>query len=134
MTPTQKLKWLVLATNAHSCGEEPPPYPCPNVDELWASAEERYELQDAISDVRGSGERTNLSSGHSRHYESRAVAAQLPDGTWVGWTYWYGGGKHGEPQSIPWMEDAYNVSMHEETQVVRVFTRQDDTTEAPRHD
>lgn len=27
---------------------------------------------------------------------------QAPDGTWVGWTYWYGGGKYAEPSAIPW--------------------------------
>ena len=58
-----------------------------------------------------------------QHYESDAVAKNLPDGTWVGWTYYHGGGKHSDPGSIPWMEDAYNVTSHEETRVVRVFSK-----------
>jgi hypothetical protein len=122
-TPTQKIKWLVLAKAAKWNNAEPPPYPCANVDDLYAAAEENDGLCDAILEVRGSGEDTGLAVDWSYHYESKAVAAQLPDGSWVGWTYWYGGGKHGEPESIPWMEDAYDVTMREETRVVRVFAR-----------
>jgi hypothetical protein len=47
------------------------------------------------------------------------------DGSYVGWTYWYGGGKHGEPESVPWMEHAYEVEMREETRVVKVFTKKE---------
>jgi len=61
----------------------------------------------------------------SRHYESKSVAAQLKDGTWVGWIYWYGGGKHGEPGAVKWLEDAYFLEMKEETQVVKVFTKKE---------
>jgi len=45
---------------------------------------------------------------------------------WVGWTYWYGGGKHGEPESVEWMEDAYFVGVKEETRVVLVFSKVED--------
>lgn len=123
MTPTQKIKWLVLAKFAQWSGEEPPPYPCANVDDLYAAADVDGALCDAINEVRGSGVETGIAADWSYHYESKSIAARLPDGTWVGWTYWYGGGKHGEPESIPWMEDAYDVTMREETRVVRVFAR-----------
>ncbi len=43
------------------------------------------------------------------------------DGSWVGWTYWYGGGKHGEPGSIPWIEDAYDVTFVEQLVKVKQF-------------
>lgn len=58
---------------------------------------------------------------------SCATAAKMPDGSWVGWTYWYGGGKHGEPEAIDWMEDAYNVEVVEEIKMVTVqtFSRED---------
>lgn len=126
MTPTQKIKWLVLSTAAHWNKAEPPPYPCANVDDLYDAAWQRDELHDAVSEVRSSGEDTGIETEWSRHYESKATATRLPDGTWVGWTYWYGGGKHSEPESIPWMEDAYDVTMREETRVVRVFARSTD--------
>jgi hypothetical protein len=45
------------------------------------------------------------------------------DGSWVGWTYWYGGGKHGEPGSIKWVEDAYDVVMTEVQKGVKEFRR-----------
>jgi hypothetical protein len=50
---------------------------------------------------------------------------QMPDGTWVGWTYWYGGGKHGEPSAMPWIEDAYNLDCKEERVMMtkRTFTK-----------
>jgi len=57
-----------------------------------------------------------------RHYESKAVAMKMPDGSWIGWTYWYGGGKHGEPEAIDWMNEAYDVDCHEEEKVVVVQT------------
>lgn len=123
MTPTQKIKWLVLAKAAQWSGDEPPPYPCAIVDTIYGAAWERDELHDAVSEVRGSGVDTDLDAEWNYHYESKAVAGRLPDGTWVGWTYWYGGGKHGEPESVPWMEYAYDVTMREETRVVRVFAR-----------
>lgn len=129
MTPAQKVKWLALAVAARWSGASPPPYPCEDVDDLYAAADVDDGMCDAIDEVRGSGEETGLRTGYSRHYESSAVAKRLPDGTWVGWTYWYGGGKHGEPSAVPWMEDAYGVTAREETRVVLVFERSGDDGE-----
>lgn len=71
-------------------------------------------LYDAKSEVRCSGIETNIPSDNfSRHYESEEVAAKMSDGTWVGWTYWHGGGKHGEPAAIDWMGEAYYLSCEE---------------------
>lgn len=69
-------------------------------------------------------EETNIDAPYSRHYESRSVARKLSDGNWVGWTYWYGGGKYGDPESIDWIEDAYDLNCVEETKtvVVKTFT------------
>ena len=86
---------------------------------------ENDDHRDAECEVRGSGVPTGLPCDYSRHYESKAVAAEMLDGSWVGWTYWYGGGKHSDPGSVPWMEDAYDVTMREETRVVRVFAKDD---------
>jgi hypothetical protein len=81
------------------------------------------ETQDAESELRGGTEVTGLPCDYSRHYESKAVAAQMLDGSWVGWTYWFGGGKHGEPEAVQWIEDAYDVEMTEVQRVVREFKR-----------
>lgn len=65
-------------------------------------------VQDAMDIFRESfSHRTEIKADYSRHYDSTSVAAQLSNGKWVGWIYWSGGGKHGEPGSIDWIEDAY---------------------------
>ena len=79
-------------------------------------------VQEARSEVRSSGIETGLPCKGSCHYESESVAAKMPDGSWVGWTYWYGGGKYGEPESIDWMDDAYDLDCAEEEKVVTVRT------------
>ncbi len=93
-----------------------------NVDDLYQLFYEHDLLYDAINEFRSSGIETNLECDWSRHYESKAVARQMPDGSWIGWTYWYGGGKHGEPQAIDWMDDAYDVTVIEEEKLVTVRT------------
>lgn len=86
--------------------------------------EECYEdyYQDAKDGVRCGKVETGLPVDGSRHYESKAVAAQV-GGYWVGWTYWFGGGKHGEPGSIEWIDDAYLLEVTEETRVIQVFKK-----------
>lgn len=128
MTPQQKIKHLILVRRAALADELAPVVTAENVDHLYDEAEENDDgnLQDARSEIRCSGVETGLECDWSRHYESNAVAAQAPDGSWVGWTYWYGGGKHGEPEAIDWIEDAYDLSCIEEqkTVTVRTFTKQ----------
>lgn len=88
------------------------------VDKLYDELQEGEfcgDLQDTREDFRTSGEETNVKSDNwSRHYESEEVAAKMDDGTWVGWTHWHGGGKHGEPSAIDWMEDAYFLNCQEQ--------------------
>jgi hypothetical protein len=82
-----------------------------------ADAHHEYESEYREGDVK-----TNIPSEYSRHYETQSVAMKISDGTWVGWTYWYGGGKHGDPGSVEWMEDAYDLDCVEEEKVVVVQT------------
>lgn len=128
MTPEQKIKHLILNRRAELADESAPVVTAENVDDLYEEADinDDGNLQDARSEVRCSGIETGLKCDWSRHYESNAVAAQAPDGSWVGWTYWYGGGKHGEPEAIDWVEDAYDVACTEEQKMVtvRTFTKQ----------
>ncbi len=120
MTPIQKLRHAVLLQLASwdpdlIFGE----ITAENVDDLYNDQE---ETEGAKSEIRGGQFETGLPSQRSRHYESKEVAAKMPDGSWVGWTYWYGGGKHGEPESIDWMEEAYDVQYEEEEKMVTVYT------------
>lgn len=122
MTPEQKLKWICIA--ALEFDGKPSVIDASNVDDIYEALEDDDDgsLQDAREELREGSVETGLQTEWSRHYESKAVAAQAPDGTWVGWTYWYGGGKHGDPQSIDWMDQAYNLNCAEEEKLVTVRT------------
>lgn len=124
MTPEQKLKHAILlrADELDCINLGPEEITAENIDVLYEAHNINWELSDGISEVRCSGEDTGLECDWSRHYESKAVAAKMPDGSWVGWTYWYGGGKHGEPEAIEWMEDAYDLTVTEEQKLVTVRT------------
>jgi hypothetical protein len=136
MTPEQILKAAILEQVAQWISDEgdieiPLSGPFDTDEKINAAFEviEKYGLDDEISEaesnLRGSyTHETGIKCQSSRHYESKAVARQFGD-KWVGWTYWYGGGKHGEPGSVEWMEHAYFVEAKEETQVVLVFSKPD---------
>jgi hypothetical protein len=47
---------------------------------------------------------------------------EMSDGSWVGWTYWHGGGKHSEPEAIPWIDYAYALDCEAKEQMVIVYT------------
>lgn len=124
MTPEQKLKHLILLKQQ---AWEPEflkgvEITADNVDEIYEENDQGGRIQDARYELRCSGMETGLPAPYSRHYESEAVTYQYVDGSWVGWTYWYGGGKHGEPEAIDWMEGAYDVNCTEEEKVVVVRT------------
>lgn len=120
MTPKQRVKWLILE-KGRSWGGELPVITSENIDALYDEREEDW--QDARDEVRCSGIETGIESKQwSRHYECEEVAAQCPDGKWVGWTYWHGGGKYGEPSEVEWIDDAYDVDVVEEEKVVTVRT------------
>lgn len=125
MTPEQKIKWAILAKTAAWDKQEAPPFPCENVDELYDALVESDGHWDGLSETRCGQVETSIGCEISRHYESKAVAMQFPDGSWVGWTYWYGGGKHGEPEAIDWIDAAYDLRCEEEEKlvVIRKFTK-----------
>lgn len=124
MTPIQKIKYLIVTGAGRGYDLD---YPCEDIDTIYSNMEDKDELWDTLSEVRAGEVETDIPCEYSRHYENSSVAAQLPDGSWVGWTYWYGGGKHGEPESIDWMEDAYDLDCKEEVKLitVRTFTKKE---------
>jgi hypothetical protein len=94
-----------------------------NIDEIYnCMGDGAYDAQ---NEFRGGQVETNIPCDYSRHYESKSVASKLWDGTWVGWTFWYGGGKHSEPEAIDWMDEAYFLDCVEEEKlvVVRTFSK-----------
>ncbi|GJH22449.1 hypothetical protein CBA19CS22_37925 [Caballeronia novacaledonica] len=120
MTPEQKIKHIILAKIA-DWSETPiaEEVTADNIDDLYDECEDKW---DAIYEVREGTFETKLPSPSSRHYESKSVAAKAPDGSYVGWTYWYGGGKHAEPEAIDWMNEAYDLTVTEEQKMVTVRT------------
>jgi len=124
MTPEQKLKWMGLISFAKDIALPEKPTGV-EIEDAWEKLKESDSHWDVMSEMRGGEVETGLQCQWSRHYESKSVAAKTPDGSWVGWTYWYGGGKHGEPESIDWMDSAYDLNCKEEEKmvIVRTFTK-----------
>lgn len=121
MTPQQKIKQKILSLIVDDH------YSWKNVRNLTGEeVDEWYEYldgRDFKGEVREGEVETDIAPGTwSRHYECKSVASQMLDGSWVGWTYWYGGGKHGDPESIDWMSDAYDLEVTEEQKLVTVRT------------
>lgn len=82
-------------------------------------------LYDTYNEFREGEITTNIEPAHSRHYETNSVARKIGD-KWVGWTYYYGGGKHGEPEAIDWINSAYYLNLDSEIQVIetkRTFSK-----------
>ncbi|WP_120970832.1 hypothetical protein [Comamonas sp. lk] len=126
MTPVQKLKWaILLKAVAFENIADPGAITAENVDRLYDDNNQNWELQDARNEIRCTCQETDFPTPHSRHYECNSVAARMPDGSWVGWNYWYGGGKHGEPEALDWMSDAYDLTCTEEQVMTtkRTFTK-----------
>lgn len=119
MTATQKIKQLILHKLRDEVFDED------EIDEEWAGVKEEDGYYDVLSEVREGDEETEIGGEYSRYYESKSVAAKMLDGSWVGWTYWYGGGKHGDPESIPWMDDAYDLDVSQVQVVKNVFVKRE---------
>lgn len=105
-----------------------------NAAELYYNVEDYFEgdypsdtLWEILYNFRDSGEECNLPPTEgSRYYEVDFVIKKIDD-KWIGWHYWYGGGKHGEPEAIDWVGDAVFVNLKSEEEiltVVRTFERE----------
>ena len=124
MTPRQKImRELLLVAKLGgldygcrdtSTGEE--------IEAAFDLFQDSDDFNEVECEFRGGKHITGLPTPYNRHYETRAVAAQCCDGSWVGWTYYYGGGKHGDPESVPWIENAYDLVCTEEEKLVVVRT------------
>lgn len=96
-----------------------------NVDPLYQSLVDEDMHWDYQNEMRNGQYETGIDCEYSRHYDSKSVAMKMSDGSWIGWTYWYGGGKFGEPEAIDWMTTAYelNTTEEERTLIVRTFEK-----------
>lgn len=132
MNAQQKLKHLILLRHADFSHYEyalpDGPINAKNIDSIWDAAYEDGQndnMQDAHEEIRGGEVETQIDCGWSRHYELKSVAARYLDGSWIGWTYVYGGGKHSNPSEVEWVSDAYDLNCKEQEKVitVREFTK-----------
>jgi hypothetical protein len=119
LSPQDKIKLYALS----NLEDYELPSDITDVAELYDEVSEtRYDIADILYEMREGEFETNIPTSCSRHYESKSVATKMLDGSWVGWTYWYGGGKHGCPEEIEWIEDAYDLICSEEEKMVAVRT------------
>ncbi len=77
--------------------------------DIKSEFDEAYELEYEMRE----GLEINLpSKTSSRHYEIDVHAMEVDD-IWVAWDYYYGGGKHGEPEAFDWISNARIVQCEE---------------------
>lgn len=120
MTPAQKIKHAIMINaeiemSEHISANEIDELYDENLDELY---DEKYNFRE------GNVETCNIEKEYSRHLESKTVATLTQHG-WVGWIYWYGGGKYAEPEAIEWINESYDLICKEEEKlvIVRTFTK-----------
>lgn len=138
LTATQKIKWAILKKAADGgdisqavLAGLTPEQLAEQIDTLYETKLVHEDLHwDLKNEFREGQQETDIEAAHPferglTYYEKKSVAAQMPDGSWVGWIYWYGGGKHSEPEAIDWMEHAYDVTVEEKpvTIIQRTFTK-----------
>lgn len=117
MTPSQKIKYAIIKLDYEWTEEQLPEITKDNIDDIYYDG----DFYEAADEIRRSGVETGLPKReYSRHYETEEVAIKTPDGSWVGFTFWHGGGKHGNTEEIEWIKYAYDVNCKEEVQTVIV--------------
>lgn len=92
-----------------------------NIGEVFEQFQQDHDdyMYENMYALRESGKPSNIKcEQYSRYYELEEVAYQTKTGHWIGWTYWHGGGKHGEPEDIDWIPHAYFLDIVAEKQVI----------------
>lgn len=128
LTALQKVKYLVLKTYSQWAKKDLANYESltgEEIDSLYEEIKDTGNAYDARNEVRCGSFETEVEAPYDRHYEAKSVAEELPDGSYVGWTYWYGGGKHSEPSAIDWMSEAYDLECEKKeiTIIKHTFTK-----------
>lgn len=125
LTAPQKAKYLVLVKlNAWRKTEMPVLESGEQLDALYATENENDDgrFQDARNESRWGMEAEVIPTPHSRHYEIDCHAAELPDGSWIGWWHLHGGGKHSEPDAYDWVSEAFDLNHASEVVTVTKHT------------
>lgn len=113
LTAVQKLKHLILLKmyelDDKDTGNDFDDLTGEKIDNMYDESDGTNSRYDAMSEIREGTVKTSIPCPISRHYETDSVGMEYIDGTWIGWTYYYGGGKHGCPEDIEWIDDAYDI-------------------------
>ena len=84
-------------------------------------------VREVIHEFRESGEEIDDKVQQDRYYCYQDVARKITgsDELYLGWTYYFGGGKHAQPAEVEWMEDCYLLKCRkvEETRIVKVYEK-----------
>ncbi len=86
--------------------------------------EDKYgNIYDTEAEVKEGDYKTDIPCEWSRHYETESVAVLALDKSYIGWTRFFGGGKHSEPEAID--IEPYDLDCHEESKmmIVRAFSK-----------
>lgn len=108
---TEYIKYLVLSDKL--------------ANDEWSETTIADYVNQTKEELRSGTVETNVPPEYARHrghFESRSVAMFVEYehfAGYIGWTYWYGGGKHTYPEYIDWVKDAYFLDCVEE-QVVTI--------------
>jgi hypothetical protein len=116
MTPTQKLELTIAINTAKYVDISESDIDTMIVQEgeinfIYYIQEEYHSEWESFKDEirHGTYNLHDFPSPYSRHLECKQVAAKMYDGSFVAWNYWYGGGKHTEPEYAEWIDSAYDV-------------------------
>lgn len=128
LTPTQLIKKaIVQRINERNYDDfRQPVETAEQIEAAFDLAVENDLHWDWENEVRESGIETELSADAfwSRHYEVE-IRALLIDNQYVAYPFYYAGGKHGQPESVDWMKDAFFVDCEEKQVTItqKTFTK-----------
>jgi len=127
MTPEQYIKQEILALTSDWSGEEfDYNLPAEEIEKLYDELVTKSEHWDGRNEIRSGQVETDLECDGGRVFEAKSVAMKTHDGKWVGWTYYYGGGKHADAEGKEWMSESYFLDCNEKEKlvIIREFTKQ----------
>lgn len=124
LSPKQKIERTALKEVLEYEGEQE--YHAKLLDENFDISEltDKYRdgMQETLSGIRDGEFETGIDCESTRNYEVKGVASEMLDGSYVGWPYYFGGGKYANLDEIDWMSDAYDLEKKDEEKLVVVTT------------
>jgi hypothetical protein len=123
MTPSQKVKWLIVSKYRLWNNLEQHKYPLEDIDSMYPDELiNSKEYLDAKEDVLDYSRSTNIPVYKNYKDVIESLGDKLPDGTWVGWTYILSGNECND-----WINAAYHLNCieTEELIVTKTFSKGD---------